>query len=91
MQPIAQAIPRAVAELLRTTPLSPGKIEFVWKTVVGPAMDRGTAVRLDGKTLLVEARTTAWAREVTRSSHVILRRIDGLLGPDVVRELVVRV
>jgi hypothetical protein len=91
MQPIAHAIPRAIAELLKNAPLSPGKVEFAWKTIVGPAMERGTSVRLEGHKLLVEARTGAWAREVSRSSHVILRRMELLLGPDVVQELIVRV
>lgn len=91
MQPLAHAIPRALAELLRETPLSPGKVEFAWKATVGPAMVRGTAVRLEGHTLLVEARTTAWAREVSRSSRIILKRMETLLGVDVIRELSVRV
>ena len=91
MQAIARVIPRAIAELLRDTPLSPGKVEFAWKTVVGPAMERGTSVRLDGRKLLVDARTPAWAREVSRSSHIILKRLETLLGPDVIHELIVRV
>jgi predicted nucleic acid-binding Zn ribbon protein len=91
MQPIAHLVPRAIAELLRNTPLTPGKVEFAWKAVVGPAMERGTAVRLDGRTLLVDARSAAWAREVKRSSPLILKRMAALLGPDVVRELTVRV
>ena len=91
MQPLAHVIPRALAELLRETPLSPGKVEFAWKAAVGPAMVRGTAVRLEGHILLVEARTTAWAREVSRSSRIILKRMETLLGVDVIRELSVRV
>lgn len=91
MVPIAQAVPKAIAALLRGTPMSPGKVEFAWKTVVGPAMGRGTAVRLDGRTLLVDARTAAWAREVTRSSRIILARLQTLLGSDVITELIVRV
>jgi hypothetical protein len=90
VQPLAQAIPQALAELLRETPMSPGKVEFVWKTVVGPAMERGTSIHLEGRKLLVEARTAAWAREVSRSSHLILKRMERLLGPNVVQELIVR-
>jgi predicted nucleic acid-binding Zn ribbon protein len=77
--------------LLRETPMSPGKLAFAWKTVVGPAMDRGTFVRLDGRTLLVDAKTAAWAKEVTRSSHIILKRLQALLGNEVVSEVSVRV
>ena len=90
-EPLAQAIPRAVATLLRETPMSPGKLAIAWKTVVGPAMDRGTFVRLDGRTLLVDAKTAAWAKEVSRSSSIILRRLQTLLGSEVINELNVRV
>lgn len=88
---IAQAVPKALATLLRGTPMSPGKLGFAWKIVVGPAMDRGTYVRLEGRTLLVEAKTAAWAKEVSRSSRMILKRLQTLLGPEVVSELIVRV
>jgi len=91
MEPLAHTIPRAIAALLRATPMSPGKLEFAWKTVVGPAMDRGTFVRLDGQRLLVDPRTAAWAKEVTRSRHIILNRLQSLLGSDVITELIVRV
>ena len=91
MEPIAHAIPKAIADLLRDSPLSPGKVEFAWKAAVGPAMERGTAVRFDGRVLLVEARTSAWAREVSRSSRTILKRMETLLGPNVIQELKVRV
>jgi predicted nucleic acid-binding Zn ribbon protein len=89
-EPLARAVPPAMTALLRSTPMSPGKLEFTWKTAVGPAMGRGTSVRLEGKTLLVDARTAAWATEVARSSAIILRRLQTLLGPDVIRELTVR-
>ena len=90
-EPLAQAIPRAVATLLRETPMSPGKLAFTWKTVVGAAMDRGTFVRLEGKTLLVDAKTAAWAKEVSRSAPIILKRLQTLLGNEVISELNVRV
>ena len=89
-EPLAQAVPRAIATLLRGTPMSPGKLGFAWKIVVGPAMDRGTHVHLEGRVLLVEAKTAAWAKEVSRSSRVILKRLQTLLGPEVVTELIVR-
>lgn len=91
MQPIAQAIPRALAELLRGAPLSPGKIEFAWKAAVGPAMERVTAIRLEDHVLLVEADTVSWAREVSRAAPIILRRMQGLIGAAVIREIIVRV
>jgi hypothetical protein len=48
-------------------------------------------VRLDGRVLLVKARTVAWAREVSRSSRMIMKRMATLLGPNLIQELKVRV
>jgi predicted nucleic acid-binding Zn ribbon protein len=71
--------------------MSQGKLAFAWKIVVGPAMERGTFVRLDGRKLLVDAKTAAWAKEVTRSSRIILKRLQTLLGSEVISELIIRV
>jgi hypothetical protein len=76
--------------MLRDAPLSPGKVDFAWKASVGPALQRSTAVRLEQGVLLVDAQTAPWANEVRRSSRIILRRMQGLLGDDVITEIVVR-
>jgi hypothetical protein len=88
--PIASAIPGAVAELLRQAPLSPGKVAFAWRAAVGASLERVTAVRLEGRVLIVDAHTIQWAREVTRSSRIILRRLQTLLGEDSVDQIAVR-
>ena len=90
MRPLTQAVPGAVADLLRQAPLSDGKVAFAWKVAVGPAMERATAVKLDGTVLVVEVANAQWAREVKRSSGVILARLATLLGPDTVSDLKVR-
>jgi predicted nucleic acid-binding Zn ribbon protein len=90
MLPIHHVIPRAVAELLRGAPLSPGKVDFAWKAAVGAAMQRVTSVRLEGGVLLVDAQGPQWTREVARSSRVILKRMQALLGDEVIREVRVR-
>ena len=90
MRPLSHALPGALAELLRETPLSPGKVSFAWRAAVGPAMERVTSVRLEGCTLVVDAAGAQWAREVSRSAGVILRRVQTLLGPDVVAGISVR-
>lgn len=90
MIPIASAVPGAVAELLRSAPLSPGKVDFAWKAAVGPAIQRVTAVRLEAGVLLVDATSAPWGREVSRSSRIILSRLQALLGAGVVKEIVVR-
>jgi predicted nucleic acid-binding Zn ribbon protein len=90
VKPISHAMPGALAELLRGAPLSAGKVEFAWRTAVGPALQRTTAVRLEGTCLLVDATSAQWAREITRSSHMILPRLQLMLGNDVVTSITVR-
>ena len=90
MRPLNSALPGALAELLRGAPLSPGKVQFAWRAAVGPAVDRETSVRLVDKTLVVDAASRLWAREVTRSSSIILNRLQRLLGADTVADLSVR-
>lgn len=90
MKPVQSAIPGAVSELLRGSPMSPGKVDFAWKTAVGTNLQRATAVRLEESILLVDTISGQWAREVMRSSPVILRRLQTLLGAGVVTAIHVR-
>jgi predicted nucleic acid-binding Zn ribbon protein len=90
MQPLGQLMPRALAEIVRGAPLSPGKVEFAWRTAVGPAMARVSAVRLEDGVLLVEAHTAQWSAAIMRSSRIILSRMQALLGADVIRDIRLR-
>jgi hypothetical protein len=90
MRQIGSAVPGAIAELLRGAPLSPGKVDFAWKFAVGPAFEKVTSVRLEGAVLLVDADTAQWAREVGRSSPLILRRLHLLLGEETIASITVR-
>ena len=90
MKPLIQGLPGALAELLRGAPLSPDKVDFAWKAAVGSALQRTTSVRLEGTRLLVDAASPQWAREISRSQHVILSRLQTLLGEDVVTAIEVR-
>ena len=90
MESLTHSLPRVLSEMLRNTPISPGKIEFAWKAAVGPAVGRATHVRLEGTTLLVEATSPEWRREVARSAPVIIRRLHRLLGADIIKDLVIR-
>lgn len=81
-------IPAVLAEVIRKAPLCPEKVEFAWRAAVGAAMDRVTTVRLDeGGVLHVNAVDVHWAREVRRSSRLIVKRLEALLGAGVVRKL----
>jgi hypothetical protein len=90
MNPIASAVPGAIAAMLRSAPLSPGKVDFAWKTAVGPALQRVTAVRLEGDVLIVETASAQWSREVGRATRVILARLQHLLGEQTVKTIQVR-
>jgi Dna[CI] antecedent, DciA len=90
MRPLTHAVPGALAMLLRDAPLSPGKVTFAWRAAVGPALERVTSARLDGHTLIVDATTAQWGREVSRSVHIILPRLQTLLGADAVTSISVR-
>jgi len=65
-------------------------VSFAWRAAVGPAVERETSVRLEGATLIVDAANRQWAREIRRSSSIILKRLQNFLGPDVVSEIFVR-
>jgi predicted nucleic acid-binding Zn ribbon protein len=90
MRPLTHAVPGALAMLLRDAALSPGKVTFAWRAAVGPALERMTSARLEGRTLIVDATTAQWAREVSRSVNVILPRLQTLLGTDAVTSISVR-
>ena len=90
MLPLAQVVPAALIELLRATPLSEGKVTFAWRSAVGPALERSTVARLEGRVLVVETTGPQWTKEIERSSDVILGRVRSLLGGSVVARLDVR-
>ena len=90
MRSIAHLVPAALAGVLRAAPLSDGKVEFVWRTVAGPAISRATDVKLERGVLIVETSSAQWAREVRRSSPLILRRLQDGLGKDTVSSILVR-
>jgi hypothetical protein len=87
---LAQAVPTALAVLLRDVPLSDGKVDFAWKTSVGPSLERVTAVKLERGSLIVEVPDENWAREMARSRPLILKRMQALLGSDVISEILIR-
>ena len=90
MRPLTKALPGALTELLRDVPISNGKVSFAWRAAVGAALERVTSVRLDGHVLIVEPVDQTWAREITRSSPVILTRLQTLLGKETVTRILVR-
>lgn len=83
-----RVIPLVLAEVIRKAPLCPEKVDFAWRSAVGPAVSRMTNVRLDDRGVLhVMAADAHWAQEVRRSSRLIQTRLMHLLGPDVVKKV----
>ena len=85
MHALTHAIPGALVELLRGSPLCDGKVTFAWKAAVGPAFERVTHVKLERRVLLVETANAQWSKEVMRASPVILKRLQALLGAEIER------
>ena len=90
MRPMTHALPGALAELLRGSPLSPGKVNVAWRAAVGSSIDRVSAVRLESHVLLVDTANAQWAREINRLSATVLARLQLFLGTDTVTRLEVR-
>jgi hypothetical protein len=85
MVPAYRIIPGILAQVVRPAPLCAEKVEFAWRTSVGPGVSRATTVSLDAHgTLRVIAQDAQWRREVERSIGLIRSRLDTLLGPDVI-------
>ena len=83
MVPAHRLIPSVLAQVIRPAPLCAEKVEFAWRTSVGPGLGRVTSARIDDQgTLIVTAQNPQWKREVERSFALIRSRLDALLGPD---------
>ena len=88
---VRQVVPDAVAEIIRKAPLTPEKVAFAWRSVVGPAITQATTVSWgDDGVLRVKTKDAAWQREVERSAALIRSRLETLLGEQVVRYIDVK-
>lgn len=80
-----------LAEVIRKAPLCDEKVEFAWRSAVGPVIRRVTSVRLDPQGVLhVTAADPHWSREIKRSSKLILARLATMLGPGTVKKISAR-
>ena len=77
--------------LLARAPLTPEKIDFSWRLVVGAPVSRACTIALANGTLMVLAPDRSWAHEIERSIDVILLRMQRMLGRTVVRRIECRV
>jgi hypothetical protein len=86
MIPVQRVLPDMLGDIIKRQPLSPAKVDFAWRTSVGPAIARVSAVQLgaDG-TLRVRVEDRRWKREIDRARDIIRARLDRLLGADLQR------
>ena len=90
MEPINTTAVGALRALLAGQPTSAAKVAFAWQIAAGPALARSaTTTWHDEGVLHVRARTAAWCREIRRARPMITERLRHLLGPDVIRRLVI--
>ncbi len=84
MIPVSQLVPASVEFVIRQAPLTPEKVEFAWRHVVGPALAKVTTVSLHGKILRVTTENAAWRREIEKATAIIRNRLARILGDGVV-------
>ena len=87
MIPVQHVMPAALASVLRRAPLTTDKVAFAWRTAVGAAVDRATAVELHGSVLVVIVKTDEWRHEIARSLPLIRSRVEFVLGDGVVTRI----
>jgi Dna[CI] antecedent DciA-like protein len=91
MESLHTVLPRALIELFKQGPLSQGKLEVAWRIAVGDALSRVSTVRLKADGAIdIHAVDARWRRELKRSSGVILRKLNALLGPGTVSTMDVK-
>jgi predicted nucleic acid-binding Zn ribbon protein len=91
MDSLHTVLPRALLHLFQQGPMSQGKLEAAWRVAVGDAISRVSTVHLqaDGS-VEVRAADQRWQRELRRSSHHILSKLNALLGAQAIDKLHVK-
>ena len=86
MRALQHALPGVLIDIVRRQPTSPAKVDFAWRTAVGPAMARAARVTLDeAGTLTIEPADAYWRHEIEQSLSLVRSRLETLLGDAVVR------
>ena len=90
MQSVRDTAPPALRLMLNDQPTTPAKVRFAWQVAAGPAMGRAATIDWSPEgTMTVRARDAAWRREIAHAKPMLLERLRHLLGPNVVRRIVV--
>ena len=88
MRSIGAALPSALKSLGISRRTRQAQALYLWATVVGPDLaSETTAIRLSGGSLLVSASSTALAHQLHLERALLIERLNGLIGAEVVREI----
>jgi predicted nucleic acid-binding Zn ribbon protein len=79
--------PRALRLALAQQPTTSGKVLFAWSICAGSALARSATASWRDGVLSLDAKSETWRRELVRARPLLLKRLEALLGPDVVRSL----
>jgi hypothetical protein len=86
---VQRVLPGVLIELVRRQPTTPDKVDFAWRTSVGPAIARASRAALDDAgRLTVTVDDPAWRHEIQQSLPLVRARLERLLG-DAVRSITV--
>jgi hypothetical protein len=78
---VQNVLPGVLIELVRRQPTSPAKVDFAWRTSVGPAIARASHAALnDAGVLTVTVADARWRREIEHSLPAVRARLERLLG-----------
>jgi len=88
VQPLSALETATLRELLGTQPTTAAKVAFAWRIAAGPAFDRATRTTWrDEGVLCVHPNGDAWRREVRAARVMLLKRLQDLLGANVIARL----
>ena len=74
-------LPSVLIELVRRQPMTPAKVEFAWRTSVGPALSRASRVSLGEQGVVtIHVDSPHWRREVQHALPALRPRLERLLG-----------
>jgi hypothetical protein len=74
-------LPGVLIELVRRQPMTPAKVDFAWRTSVGPAFSRASRITLGERgALTVHVDDPHWRREIQHALPTLRKRLERLLG-----------
>ena len=90
MESLDATATRALSEMLAGQPTTPAKINFAWTVAAGASLARHATMSWTGDgALRLRAESDAWRREFVRAKPILAQRLAALLGPDVIRTIVI--